>query len=73
MAFRLPVELVVRVDARCVVLGQSRTRFVVRALERALGPVDKAPASEVVPEPVSRPRSSVQAGRGVAVRDTWAR
>jgi predicted DNA-binding protein len=36
VAFRLPVDLLRRVDAAAAKLGQSRTTYVIRALEAAL-------------------------------------
>jgi hypothetical protein len=35
---RVTEDLLARVDARCEELGQSRTKFIERALELALGP-----------------------------------
>lgn len=66
--FRLPVGLLARLDAEADRLGQTRTRFVERALERALGPVEVAselpvadrPAETLAPpEPVVRKVAAV--------------
>jgi predicted transcriptional regulator len=56
---RLPPELVERVDARAAELGQTRTKFVERALEAALGPQQGGKAREAEePDVVKRGASA---------------
>jgi predicted transcriptional regulator len=50
ISFRLPVGLVDRVDVRAAELGQTRTMFLIRALEQALGSTSVAEAPAVVRE-----------------------
>lgn len=45
ISLRLPAEMWAAVEARAEELGQTRTKFVERALEKALGAGTKAPES----------------------------
>lgn len=47
---RLPAELLARADAEAERLGQTRTKFVERALEKALGsPTGSVPSPKLLP------------------------